>query len=348
MNHLVEKIKRRLRLRDVIERDIGPAIEAGERCKWKCPFHDDHEPSLFLTPDGEGFRCFGCNVKGDVFTWVMKRNNWDFSRAKQELAHLAGVSATDDAKRSLEARSATSYSLHSPRPTKPPNSQWQETAWQFLVWAQEQLFSPVGARTLDYLRDERGLDDDMIRRAGLGYNPKAWQRDAMRWGFSSGEFYLWRGLTIPYVVGDNLWAIEIRDEDLEPGGGKYKAVKGSKRVLYNADLLRIDKPAVLVEGVMDALTLEQVADDLITACATGGANNAQKMRWAVRLALCPTVLVTFDEDDEAGMRARRIWKEALSHNASVWLPRSHDVNAMHQDGLDVRAWVLSGLRQSVR
>ena len=35
----------------------------------RCPFHDDHTPSLKLS---RGFHCFGCGAQGDVITFVSR------------------------------------------------------------------------------------------------------------------------------------------------------------------------------------------------------------------------------------------------------------------------------------
>lgn len=37
-----------------------------------CPFHDDKDPSLSLSPDKNVFNCFGCNEKGDIITFYKK------------------------------------------------------------------------------------------------------------------------------------------------------------------------------------------------------------------------------------------------------------------------------------
>jgi len=35
-----------------------------------CPFHADKNPSLTFSDEKNVFRCFGCNVKGDILTFV--------------------------------------------------------------------------------------------------------------------------------------------------------------------------------------------------------------------------------------------------------------------------------------
>ena len=37
-----------------------------------CPFHEDREPSLVVTPAKNLWHCFGCGAGGGVIDWVMK------------------------------------------------------------------------------------------------------------------------------------------------------------------------------------------------------------------------------------------------------------------------------------
>ena len=97
----------------------------------------------------------------------------------------------------------------------------------------------------------------------------------------------------------------------------------------------------MVEGELDALTIEQEAGDLVTAVATGATGGARRMHWLARLALCSVVLVAYDAD-AAGEAAAGYWLEVLD-NGRRWRPYWEDVNAMAQDGADVRAWVAVGV-----
>jgi DNA primase len=58
-----------------------------------CPFHNNTESPVFVVfPDTQSWRCFGqCNEGGDVFTFLMKREGWDFSEALLYLSKRIGV-----------------------------------------------------------------------------------------------------------------------------------------------------------------------------------------------------------------------------------------------------------------
>jgi len=148
-----------------------------------------------------------------------------------------------------------------------------------------------------------------------------------------------RGVVIPWWIGGGLWRVNIRRPVGEP---KYVGPAGSSNGLYNADGLMGKLPAMLVEGEIDGLTVKQCAGDLVTGVASGSTCGSRNLHWIAKLALAPLVLVAFDCDD-AGEHASGYWLEKLSL-ARRWRPYWADVNAVAQAGVDVRAWVIEGLR----
>lgn len=51
-----------------------------------CPFHDDHEPSLVISPDKNLWHCLGaCQTGGTVIDWVMKAEGVSFRHAVELL-----------------------------------------------------------------------------------------------------------------------------------------------------------------------------------------------------------------------------------------------------------------------
>lgn len=54
-----------------------------------CPWHDDTKPSLSINLNTGLFKCFGCNAKGSVFDFYMKKHGVDYRTAFNALAKEA-------------------------------------------------------------------------------------------------------------------------------------------------------------------------------------------------------------------------------------------------------------------
>ncbi len=90
MSSTTEKIKDRLSIVDVLSSYI--TIEkAGGSLKARCPFHNEKTPSFFISPERNTYYCFGCGVKGDIFSFVQEFEHLDFLGALKLLAERAGV-----------------------------------------------------------------------------------------------------------------------------------------------------------------------------------------------------------------------------------------------------------------
>ena len=85
-NDLLERIKHETPLRLLVERS-GVALKvSGENLLGLCPMHDDHDPSLVLTPSRGLWHCLGaCQAGGTVIDWVMKADGLDFREAVDKL-----------------------------------------------------------------------------------------------------------------------------------------------------------------------------------------------------------------------------------------------------------------------
>lgn len=58
-----------------------------------CPFHDDHEPSMRVTPATNLWHCPSCGAGGDVIAWVMKRRGISFRHAVEMLRDDSSLAA---------------------------------------------------------------------------------------------------------------------------------------------------------------------------------------------------------------------------------------------------------------
>ena len=86
----VDEIKRRV---DIVE-VIGAYTKlqrAGKLFKGMSPFKAERTASFFIYPDSQIFVDFSSGEKGDVFSFLMKKEGWTFAETLRELARRTGV-----------------------------------------------------------------------------------------------------------------------------------------------------------------------------------------------------------------------------------------------------------------
>src|SRR3989338_7750956 len=86
----VQQIKDRLSIVDVVSQYVK-LERAGASLRARCTFHAERTPSFHVSPDRGTYHCFGCNVGGDIFSFVEAIEGLDFKGALKVLAEKAGV-----------------------------------------------------------------------------------------------------------------------------------------------------------------------------------------------------------------------------------------------------------------
>ncbi|MBL9124099.1 MAG: DNA primase [Planctomycetaceae bacterium] len=126
-----------------------------------CPWHDDSHPSLQVNPERQSFKCWACNVGGDVFSFIMKIESVSFPEALRMLADRAGIQ------------------LEPQRGGAPSVDDELKRAWyQAVAWAERQFHEllterPEGEAGRRYLAD-RGISPESIQEFQLGFAPDRW------------------------------------------------------------------------------------------------------------------------------------------------------------------------------
>ncbi|MEJ2747266.1 MAG: DNA primase [Anaerolineae bacterium] len=89
---VTEEIKSRLDIVDIVS-DYLPLRKSGRSFAGFCPFHQNtRTPAFYVFPETQTWHCFGaCAEGGDIFSFVMKKEGWDFKEALHKLADRAGV-----------------------------------------------------------------------------------------------------------------------------------------------------------------------------------------------------------------------------------------------------------------
>lgn len=126
-----------------------------------CPWHDDSRPSFQVNPERQSFKCWVCDVGGDIFSFLMRAEGLEFREALEMLADRAGVSLNAKP----QAAGANQFDKR---------NLLAAMAWAEGEFHQYLLQSPTAEAARQYLTD-RGISDESVRRFRLGYSPDAWQ-----------------------------------------------------------------------------------------------------------------------------------------------------------------------------
>lgn len=324
--NLLDLVERTVTLRRVGNNKKYNSVEYAGPCPW-CGGADH----FHVWPDtGETgrYQCMRghCGRSGDAIQYLRDYDRMGYYQACRYLGAVPGERSP-----SLSEPRMPSLDL------EPPGIEWQKRAVQFCVEARDLLWSQRGASMLGYLH-QRGLKDDTIKRAALGYHPMTAYVKPATWGLQGEDkIKIPAGLVIPGSEPGIFWQVNIRTS----GNPKYWAIAGSQRPLYQVHLLTTDKPAMMVESELDALLLLQEAGGLVAPVATCGTQGARHPHWQLQLTRPRHVLLAQDGDDE-GDKAADWWLAQLS-NARRWRPVAKDPTDIHRLGLGLREWVEDAL-----
>lgn len=313
-----DDLKHRIREANDVVEVIGSFValkRAGKSYKALCPFHDEKTPSFHVNPERQTFKCFGCGVGGDVFTFVEMHERVDFKEAMAMLAERAGIEMTRSRVPPEEAERARQRKLWLYR--------IQETAAKLFGQC---LSSSDGAAARDYL-ENRGLGE-LVEAYSLGYAPPGWDFISSKLGTSparerllvaaglakerdaSGGIYdVFRDRVMFPITDSSGRIVGFGGRILGEGEPKYlnspeTAIFEKGRLLYGLDKAKdeISKEgrAVLVEGYTDVLQCH--SDGFTNVVATlGTAIGPGHMRLLRRFGAEKVALVY--DADEAGLRA---------------------------------------------
>jgi DNA primase len=82
----LERLKREVSLQRLVEQKGVQLQRRGRDLVGRCPFHDDHGPSLVISPERNLWHCLGaCQAGGSVVDWVMRSEGVSFRHAVELL-----------------------------------------------------------------------------------------------------------------------------------------------------------------------------------------------------------------------------------------------------------------------
>ncbi len=329
-----QEIKNRLDLVDVVQ-DYGVQLrKSGRNYSGFCPFHANTKtPAFYVFPETQTWRCFGaCAEGGDVFSFVMKKNGWDFKETLVDLARRAGVTLEetrpkDAAREAVEERQVALLDAASN------------------YYHQLLLHAPQADAARRYVAD-RALNDDTVAAYRLGFALDSW--DAVKTHFTgqgySEEELMGVGLLTEHEERHTRYdrfrgrlMIPIRDLDgrvagfgartLDPDGvPKYlnspqTALFDKGNLIFGLDMarrhIREAREVVLVEGYLDVMTAWQhgfrnVVAQMGTALTETQLRLLQKQSKRFVLALDPDAAGA-----KATLRSLQLARETLDRELDV-------------------------------
>ena len=243
-----------------------PLTQRGKNYVCVCPFHDDHSPSMSVSPEKQIYKCFACGKTGNVFTFVSDYEDVPFIDAVAIVAEKCGM----EFKRSVTKKTNTIF----------------KTEYEIMnlsqKYFQNNLRTEFGKEAMKYL-NERGLNEKIIKDFGIGLSLDS--NDTLlslltKKGYDEkllveiglvnnvgGKFYdmFSRRITFPLWDKDgNIVGFSARVYRGEKDVSKYMNSRESKifkkgETLYNyhnaKDVAKREKKIILVEGFMDAIRL---------------------------------------------------------------------------------------------
>jgi DNA primase len=311
----IERIKRDVSLERLVEASGVALKRLGKNLVGLCPMHEDHNPSLIVTPATNLWHCPPCGVGGSPIDWVMKTNGVSFRHAVELLRADPSLAAGLPA-----AKQGTVRKLPPPVALEADD---QLLLNQVIDYYRDTLKASIEA--LAYL-EARGIrSDEAVTTFKLGFanrtlglrlpNSQRVAGAAMRERLQkigilrgSGHEHFNGSLVVPVLdeAGNvtEVYGRKINDH-LRPGTPKHLYLpiecRGEKRGVWNVEGLAAHKEVILCEALIDALSFWCAGFRNVTS-AYGTEGFTDEHLTAFKRHGTQRVLIAYDRD-EPGERA---------------------------------------------
>ena len=281
-----------------------------------CPFHNEKTPSFVVSPSKGIYKCFGCGKSGTAVGFVMEHENMSYTEALKYLAkkyNIEVVEKEETAEEIVKRQRSESLFLVS------------EYAGKFF---QDSMQTPDGQAIAYQYFKSRGLEDETIRKYGLGWSPvtrRALSESARAAGYKE-EFLVETGLCIKYddgklvdrfydrvmfpihSVSGRIIAFGGRTLRTDKSVAKYvnspeTEIYVKSRSLYGIyfaknSISKLDK-CILVEGYLDVLSMHQLGITNVVA-SSGTSLTVEQIRLIRKFTSNVTIIY---DGDGAGIKA---------------------------------------------
>jgi DNA primase catalytic core len=325
----IERLKREVSLERLVAAAGIELVRHGADLIGLCPFHEDHAPSLIVSPEKNLWHCLGkCQTGGSAIDWVMRTRGVSFRHAVELLRD-----APMEPVRRLAA------------PLK-PEADDQEALGQVVAYYHSALKeSPEALRYLE----SRGLaHPEMVSRFKLGFanrtlgyrlpekNRKAgaeMRGRLQRLGIlrESGHEHFNGSIVVPIfsLAGDVLGMYGRKiTPNLREGTPLHLYLPGPHRGVWNEEALEASQEIILCESLIDALTFWCAGFRNVTA-SYGVSGFTEDHKAAFERHKTRSVWIAYDRDEAGDAAAGRLKDELVQLGIGcqrVQFPKGMDAN----------------------
>jgi DNA primase catalytic core len=328
----IDRIKRDVSVADLARRRGIELRGHGENLIGLCPFHDDHEPSLVITPAKNLWNCLGaCQKGGDVIRWVELAERVPFRRAVEILnGDVAPTPATTRCPVSADMSDNVLVST-------------------VVRYYRERLKTTDAADAVRYL-ERRGIwNEEAIARFSIGFSdrslgtllPNADLKPGKEIRTRLAEVGIYRvdtgrehfnGCVVFPLVGRagevlEMYGRKIRD-DMRHRMGSHLYLPGPHRGIWNSEMLSESKEIILCESIIDALTFWiHGFRNVIPAFGVNGFT--EEMFEAMKACGTTRVSIAYDRDEAGDAAAAKLATRLGAVSIAcyrVLFPRMMDAN----------------------
>jgi len=333
----VHEIKARLPIEDLVGQ-YCQIVRKGRSLKSLCPFHEDKNPSLLISPEKGIAYCFACQKGGDIFSFYQTIEGVDFRQALKDLAEKTGVTL---------GQISTDHG-----PKKDEKDRARECLEACASFYHKCLMESEAS--LAYLRS-RGVTHDEIHSFCLGLAPNSFSQTyeyllkkdfsrsdialaglAVEKDLREGRMYDYFRHRLMFPIRDSQGKIvgfggrTLRDEDAKyinsPEGPLYNKSQVFFGIDHARESIRQKKKVVLVEGYFDVLACIRCGcPNVVAQCGT--ALTSDHIRLLKRLV--DTVILCLDQDRAGQESAERAFMFCAKEDLAV-----RAITLSHKDPAD--------------
>ena len=314
----IDSVMASVRIEEVVG-DFVTLRKQGQDFVGICPFHDDKNPSLHVSPRLGIYKCFVCDAAGNPIKFLMEHEKMTYPEAIEYLAKKYGIPLEYERNESDEERQQRSL--------RESLLIVNEFAQKYFM---EQLRNTEEGKLMGmaYLK-ERGFKDATIDKFGLGYCPDGWDnftKAALDKGYKeeylielgltgksqSGKLYdIYRGRVIFPIHNDAGKVIGFGGRILKKDGkDPRKYVNSRENTIYHKsdtlygiyfakNAIHKQQNVYLVEGYTDVISMHESGVENVVA-SSGTSLTQGQIRMITKRTQNITVLY---DGDMAGIKA---------------------------------------------